>query len=373
MEQFAQSLNYVVPWLVAATALLGLWFQRGRAARAGVMFGVIWLMASVWPESLSMRYESRLDDALSVWIPLDLLLLAMLPTAGIFRWSSLLFWGIVFAQSSALFWLGDESWRMFMALVGGPWVTPLQTPLGPLLPGVIALLLGGVISLARWVLHANSVDCGLALALTFCALALDRHFDGRDISALLAAASLSMILALIYAAWRMAYTDRLTGLPSRRALEQALRQSGRKYALGMVDIDHFKRINDRFGHPFGDHVLRAVASCLHSVPNAVAYRYGGEEFCLLFRGRSCAGARDALEDVREKIAARPVVLRSKYRPTSKPAKREPYRRKVGKVNVTVSIGMAERLKSESSDEVLDRADKALYRAKQQGRDRLVLA
>src|SRR5207302_1408861 len=91
----------------------------------------------------------------------------------------------------------------------------------------------------------------------------------------------ALTAALVEASYHMAYQDSLTGLPARRALNEALLRLGGHYSVAMIDVDHFKRINDRHGHDVGDQVLRIIAAKLAQVPGGgKAYRYGGEEFAV---------------------------------------------------------------------------------------------
>lgn len=172
----------------------------------------------------------------------------------------------------------------------------------------------------------------------------------------------------------MAFRDELTGLPSRRALNEQLLGLGRQFVIAMLDIDHFKRFNDTYGHDVGDQVLRMVAKKLAAVKGGgKAFRYGGEEFMFLFPRKKMAEAIPFLEDVRKAVAAYQLVLRDNDRPKQeKDGKRQRNAERGEKsVSVSVSIGIAE-----SSDnlrhtgEVIKAADKALYRAKNQGRNQL---
>lgn len=98
---------------------------------------------------------------------------------------------------------------------------------------------------------------------------------------------LMLVAAVAHEAYQMAFRDELTGLPGRRALNERLQRLGRDYVIAMVDVDHFKKFNDTHGHDVGDQVLRLVASQLRKVGGGgKAYRYGGEEFTLLFPGKS---------------------------------------------------------------------------------------
>ncbi|MBU0689709.1 MAG: GGDEF domain-containing protein [Gammaproteobacteria bacterium] len=159
----------------------------------------------------------------------------------------------------------------------------------------------------------------------------------------------------------LAMTDSLTGVPNRRALmDQGARvlaqRSGRPMSLLMIDVDHFKRINDTYGHPAGDEVLRqAVALMAQRLRGGdVLGRYGGEEFCVIAPDTDAAGALILAEALREIIAITPLQTEA------------------GVVAVTVSIGIACSAGDGKSalKRLLAEADAALYQAKQAGRNRV---
>ena len=160
--------------------------------------------------------------------------------------------------------------------------------------------------------------------------------------------------------------DALTGLPNRRAFERAFareieraRRARRGLGLALVDIDHFKAVNDELGHDLGDAVLREVARRLADAlrETDLVARWGGEEFVLLLPEVD-AGADEglglAVERVRERVAAFPVELGGERPPRA----------------VTVSIGLANLARGDQADDLLRRADQALYRAKRGGRNRV---
>ena len=160
----------------------------------------------------------------------------------------------------------------------------------------------------------------------------------------------------------MARTDSLTGLPNRRAFDERLvlevaraHRSHTPLVLALADVDHFKRVNDDFGHPVGDAVLVAVGSALGSALRSYdqAARYGGEELVLLLPHTSLEQGAEVAERVRAAVAS--LVVPGCARP------------------VTVSVGVAELLPSEEPASLLRRVDTALYRAKQGGRDRVARA
>ncbi len=160
---------------------------------------------------------------------------------------------------------------------------------------------------------------------------------------------------------RLAMTDELTGVLTRRALRDlapaviaAGRTRGAEAAVLMIDIDHFKQVNDRHGHLTGDDVLREVARTLRAQvrADALVTRYGGEEFALVVPVADLAAARHVAERLRLAMSTRPVATGS------------------GTLAVTVSVGLALLGAHETIDAALLRADEALYRAKRTGRDRV---
>jgi diguanylate cyclase (GGDEF)-like protein len=188
------------------------------------------------------------------------------------------------------------------------------------------------------------------------------------------AAELMLAIAVLQDTFRMAFRDELTGVPSRRALNEQLAALGSRYAIAMVDVDHFKKFNDTFGHDIGDQVLKMVAARIARVGGGgKAFRYGGEEFTVLFPGQDTEDAIPHLETLREEIESYGMALRGTDRPArTKGAKRQRggWRGK-NAVSVTVSIGVAERNeRSGTPRAVIQAADRALYRAKEKGRNRL---
>jgi diguanylate cyclase (GGDEF)-like protein len=170
----------------------------------------------------------------------------------------------------------------------------------------------------------------------------------------------------------MAYLDALTELPNRRALDEFLPQLHGRFSLAMVDIDHFKKFNDTYGHDAGDQVLRKVAGHLANVSgHGRAFRYGGEEFSVVFPGQSRKEALPHLEALRARIEDAGFSLRGSLRPKRKPRERRSRPRGGKKVHVTVSIGVAELSdKLGSPQVVIEAADRALYRAKEEGRNQI---
>jgi len=157
----------------------------------------------------------------------------------------------------------------------------------------------------------------------------------------------------------MARTDALTGLSNRRVFEEELqrqwefaRRLGRCLAAILVDLDHFKSINDTFGHAMGDQVLKAVGECLasHTRKYDIVARYGGEEFAILLPETGPDAALSVAERIRAELSL--VKVTDFPRP------------------ITASVGVATLIPGEKSAELVSRADAALYRAEKQGRNRV---
>jgi diguanylate cyclase (GGDEF)-like protein len=185
-----------------------------------------------------------------------------------------------------------------------------------------------------------------------------------QIENLLAALLYPLRNALLYrAAIHSAFIDSLTGIKNRAAFDsnftRDVEYNHRKQSelsLIVLDIDYFKRINDNYGHIIGDDVLRQVAQCVEQTIRSsdALYRYGGEEFVIVLNGTGESGALLLAERIRQNMENLCIeALKS--------------------VKITLSLGMAVLQEGESPDQLFNRADNALYRAKREGRNRVVAA
>lgn len=249
------------------------------------------------------------------------------------------------------------------------WIAMIGVPEAVLIPAAVVVVT--LLTWSRWRRDVTARGTGWALVAGIAAIGL-RDAPGAGLFA--AAAAAAFALSAVEEIHVVAFRDPLTGLPARRALEAALARLSPPYVIAMVDVDHFKRFNDTYGHAVGDQVLAMVAVRLAQVESAQAFRYGGEEFTLLLPDRTIDDAVPILEAARGSIAATTFTLRAPDRPRRRPAKgkaRKPARADV--VAVTVSIGTAEPAAGDAPAAVLQAADQALYRAKEGGRDRIVTA
>jgi GGDEF domain-containing protein len=269
----------------------------------------------------------------------------------------------------------------------------------PLLPAplpfatLLAFAAAAVMLLTRFLLFHKPVESGLLWALAASFLALYFGGMGRIPTAYFAVAAFLLAGAIVETSYMLAYHDELTTLPSRRAFHDALLRLQPPYSIAMVDIDHFKRCNDTYGHDTGDQVLRLIASRLARVSGGgQAYRCGGEEFAILFPGKTTAEVLEHLEKLRADIEASTLRLRG---PDRRQEARGPDRRNQrargraqtghairqlaratpsAELSVTASIGVAtSKQENQSAEDVIQAADKALYRAKTAGRNRIETA
>lgn len=172
--------------------------------------------------------------------------------------------------------------------------------------------------------------------------------------------------------YQVTFMDALTGIPARRALEDYLTTLGRHYSVAMLDVDHFKKFNDTYGHDVGDQVLKMVAAKISQVQGGGrAFRYGGEEFTIVFNRKSADDAFVFLEAVRESVQNYSMTLRSDDREDDiKEGKKQRGKQsnKAKTVSVTISIGLANSASGLTPMDVIKLADDKLYKAKESGRN-----
>ncbi|HTU01300.1 MAG TPA: GGDEF domain-containing protein [Candidatus Sulfotelmatobacter sp.] len=362
------------PYVVLGTGLfLGWYFNRSRVVFALLVLALAGAALRYLPPDQSVGARAAFD-ALCLLVPLNLTGYAFLTERGLLtrRGRARL---LAIAVQALVAGLILRAGPGLAAGLEHPFVAARYTAWTDV-PQVSLFAFGGcMVALAvRSLLRRSPMQAGFLWAVASAFVALHGMRFGWSATNAFTTGGLILIGALMTTAYRMAYRDDLTGLPGRRALGEALLQLGSRYAVAMVDVDHFKRFNDTYGHDVGDQVLRMVAAKLGTVAGrGRAFRYGGEEFAILFPDTAAKEALPHLEAVRKAIEGSPFVLRAPGRPRKKPASSRP-RTSAGKeVSVTVSIGVAERNdRRPDPEQVIKAADKALYRAKQAGRNRVMV-
>ena len=300
---------------------------------------------------------------------------------------------------------------------------PENSPANPHHPGAAAiplwilLLLSFVAAIAvfarRFFQTRKPIEPGFVWSLAAVFMWLQFAPVGKASDAYVATAALILAASLIETSYVLAYHDELTGIRGRRSFNESLLSLDQQYAIAIVDIDHFKKFNDTYGHDVGDQVLCIVAKRLSQVGgDGQAFRCGGEEFAIVFRNTSAKEAFDHLDALRQIIEKSTFQVRGAERRGEAKAARtadasaekssnrragESDRRKPAKkrrdgrirpssgaqpranqqpdhLSVTVSIGVAEpSTRYRQPEQVIQAADQALYRAKNKGRNRVELA
>ena len=365
----------LLPYGLAATSiLLAVRFNRSR-----IMYGALLLVAAygclhVWAPGLNKIQIGLLVNAVMLFLPLNIVLISIYTERGIFTPAGTARLLLILIQMVGIAWAIHTSHPLFAQLIHQPLVPDLEIShqlLGE--PALLANTLGSAVTLTLYLASGEpfrgALTGALLLGIYGATLSTDQVLS---IAVLYSFAQAFLLLTLVHESYRMAFVDELTGLKGRRALNESMNKLGSQFVIAMLDVDHFKKFNDRFGHDAGDDVLRLLGSKLKSVGGGgKPFRYGGEEFTLLFSGLDAAGAKPHLEALRAAIAEKKFTLRRDGRRKKvKTGKKQGTNRTPG-VKVTISIGFAERNDSNKTPEsVLKAADKALYRAKRKGRNQV---
>ena len=378
--------------LVIGTTI-ALWFNRGRA-----FIALISLLVAFTAYSMALPFGENgfpvraVLTAAAIFVPANILLVLLLPERGIvyfrnYRWLLL---GIVQVLITA--WIATAGRS---TLSGTAWHSALDywllkaTPT-PLL-GRVFLAAAFVLAVLRAWPHRSPLDVGMVGALVAFFVACEWSNLAVVYGVFMFAAGAMLLLAVLQESHRMAFQDQLTGLPSRRALQERLVALGPSYTIAMVDVDHFKKFNDTHGHDIGDQVLKLIGVRLAEIGgNGKAFRYGGEEFAVLFPDQNIEDALPHLETLRQSIEDYRMSVRTEQqrrRESRQNAERRSQTRspfsldhpdapplrsnRAELLSVTVSIGAAQRTEFlHTTDAVIRAADEALYRAKGAGRNRV---
>ncbi len=362
--------------VVAIGLLLSGVFRRSRLFFAMLVVAAVQAALAALAPELSVHAGHVLFNAGALLVPLNLLALAFLGERGIISPAGRRRLALVTAEIIAVGVLclpqleNAASWldRAFVPVFFSAWSHLPQ-------PALAAFLTATAVMVVLLIRRYRPVESSLLWTLAASFLALRMGGTSYQAGIFFASGSLAMIVALLETSYRMAYHDELTQLPSRRALNEALMKLPGSYTIAMVDVDHFKKFNDTYGHEAGDQALRLVASRLAYVTGGgKAYRYGGEEFAVMYPGKTSEEVFVYLDRMRRLIEQSVFVVRGKERRKSSKGRARAAKEVKKETHVTVSIGLA----SNNGDglapaEVMRAADQALYRAKAKGRNCTVAA
>ncbi|MCK4743944.1 MAG: GGDEF domain-containing protein [Sulfuriflexus sp.] len=367
----ASAVTPLLPFIIGVPALaLCLQFNRSRYFFS--LFSILlsylllhWFLAKGQAGLNAASYQ-----AMALLLPINLLVFSLIRERGMLTaWGSSRFI-LIFIQVAFVFLMYTFYPASLTNIIDYEFINATTTRWTHLPQPALLIILVVVLILNGKLFATPST----AAAVSFCSfiaslVMLHFHLNENMVIAFATATSTMFAIAIIQESHRMAYIDQLTSLPGRRALNEQTLKLSNKYSIAMVDIDKFKKFNDTYGHDIGDQVLRMVASKLANTGSGgKAFRYGGEEFCIIFAGQDINVTMKALEDLRETIANSHFDLRKQNRRAADTKRKTKTK---NTVQVTISIGVSQRSdKLSSPHAVIKAADKALYRAKQKGRNRV---
>ncbi len=373
-----ESVRTWIPWgVLVLGALLAAAFSRGRVFFALCTLALAYLAARHWMAGGLASWPARtVYTAMCMFVPINLALFTIFRERGIFNGHGGNKTLLIALQVIVTAWIGLERQTVPLELVAQPFL-PEWIARDTIIPhaALVLLVIAFAVVLAKALLWRSPIDVAVAGALYAFGTATDAAARPDAFATYLLAAALMLTVGMLQDSYRMAFLDELTGLPSRRALDDRMLGLGRRFVIAMVDVDHFKKFNDSHGHDVGDQVLRMVAAKMRDVEGGGRpYRYGGEEFTIVFPRQSFDEALPHLEALRARIAEYRMAIRASDRPKRTQAGKR-RRTSAGKaprdVSVTVSIGVAQRTERlDTPEKVIQSADKALYRAKKAGRNRV---
>ena len=312
-------------------------------------------------------------NAISFLLPLNLLFISMIREQGFLEKRNLWRLGLVAFEIIVVALICVfKPLNLGLFLKNSFIKTPIFKTLALGQPALFAFGLAFLILAFRYLRSRGVIECGFIWVLVLSFFALNTSKTQPALTIYFATAGLALVISVIETSLGLAFQDELTGLPTRRAFNEALSKLGSCYTIAMIDIDFFKKFNDRYGHQVGDQVLRLVASKLErSGGGGKAYRYGGEEFAMILPGKDVDESIPHLEILRQIVEELKFIVRSKERRIGKAKKMRKRKDSRNQEKITISIGVADDGGRPSSpQDVIKAADQALYRAKQEGRNRI---
>ncbi len=363
-----------IPYIVLPLSML-LSYQFNRSRSFSVALALLlsyWTIQTYLQTPLSEPPALYIYSAISLLLPLCLTVLIVTPERGIRNrygmWSVGAVVSITFLAVSGYHYnLGNAVARVAV-LQPKPYAGYVLS----IAASTWILLFFIATTSQTFILQSKSVGASL-FSFLISAIVLIKFYQPFISTVLFSTAAMALMIEVVRTSHQMAYRDDLTGLRGRRAFNEHLQGLGKLYTIAMLDVDHFKRFNDSYGHDVGDNVLQMVATHIGRVGSGgIAYRYGGEEFSIIFPNRRVEDCIDSLERLRENIANYELKLRDKKNRPQQDEEGKALRGGAGErisVSVTISIGTAQSgADVNSPQEVVKTADNALYAAKKQGRN-----
>jgi diguanylate cyclase (GGDEF)-like protein len=328
---------------------------------------------------LSQNTVMSMFTGLNILFCSQLILSSVLPEKGMFNRMGYLFLFVILTTDVILWFYGSSYlWTHWLAGIQSHqnilfekqyWITQALVSLHAVTVSVLLFMC---------FFRRSAADFALMLTW-FAGVLVFLDFSLLNVSsACFSALFLGLFVSYQQSNYQVTYQDALTGISGRRALDDYLSTLGRSYTIAMLDVDHFKKFNDTHGHDVGDQVLKMVAARVAQVQGGgKAFRYGGEEFTIVFNRKVADEIFVFLEAVRESIEKYEMVLRSddrvKNKKSGKESRGKQVKNKTNTVSVTISIGVANSAAGQKPKDIIKQADQLLYKAKESGRNCTVRA
>ncbi len=363
-----------IPYLAMVIAsVISMVFYNSREFCLSLVLLVYYFLLDhfLWPVGMDDTSKLVLVNLCGILVPINFLVFSLFPERGLFNRQGLKLLSVLIFQTLLIYiFIASNLPHLTLVLISHAFI---KWPTHPEFGSLMLLLNFGLLS---WLLVRIYLYPGVltnAWLFTFSAYLLSLIVVLNVLVAIiyLIISGAILIFGILLHAYHLAYRDELTQLPSRRSLKQFLLAQGKNLSIAMVDVDHFKKLNDTYGHDTGDDVLKLLASHLQKIQGGGrAFRYGGEEFTVVFPGKTAKQAHEFLDELRQRIETSGFIIRPKRRKNKDTAKKSTNN---NSLTITVSIGVSDQGNNgKNTEEIMKSADLALYRAKQQGRNQVII-
>ena len=308
-------------------------------------------------------------------LPLNLLAISFVKEAGFLTKWSLVRLGVILLQAVMVLLFALAGITDKISIIAARW-PGIYLPEGLVIvhAAAAAFFLAGCVLLISILLHPGPVKVAFLWAQATVFFAFNAEPPGERMTAYFYTAVAVLTIGVVEEHFSTATEDKVSGLPARRAMFKAFSKLKSSYAVAVVNIDHFKKLNDEEGYDAGNQILPVLALKIKAMMNeGDAYSMGGGEFAVLFPGKSALEAMHYVENFRKSVEENPFIVRDRKRKKKKKAPGPPSSRFQKRLTITVSAGLAEPDdQNKDSHQVLEAAVKALRSAKKSGRNQVSL-
>lgn len=371
---FVVTILHILPYfLILLIIAYSIAYVHSRELNLAVsLFISFWLMKNlIWPTDTNDATATILFVLIGPMLAINFIFVAATQEKGFYNKNGLRHLYLIVIELMVLIWFVNFSPELLLKYLYYPYfVAPLFDTTPMYQSTIILNSIAFLILLANAIVKQKVEMTGYLGA--FIAIVLAQHFINSPTTSMMffAVACLILILAIGLNNFRLSKIDLVTNLPSLRSFKNKLNTLDDRYCIALIDIDEFKEMTDEYGQEICDQILRMIASrSLRLGRKGFPYRYGKEEFALIFYDMQLHEANKYLATLCDSIANEPFLLRSKKRPFFKPHSivAQPSRSKISKpVPISVSVGIAEKQPHHTSSfEVLLTAKEALERAREQ--------